>query len=74
LVALGSDGEEEIHDYSTKTSILTKDQKGVIDDTNASALEGHTFNITFQNINKKEYIVSGKLKHGRTETISFRPF
>jgi hypothetical protein len=74
LIAIGEQGEEDVNDYSTKTSILTKDQKDIIDDTNPSALEGHIFNIFFQNINKKEYIITGKLKNGRTELISFNTY
>lgn len=61
----------DVNDYTTKTSILTKGQEDFIDSTNISALEGHVFQIEFQNINKKTYFLSGKLINGRTELNSF---
>ena len=72
-VAVGNPEEYEIYAYSNKTSILTKDQKDFVDDTNSNILEERTFNIEFQDINKKEYFLTGKLKNGRTELLSFDP-
>jgi hypothetical protein len=62
------------NDYSTKSSVLTKNQKDIVDNPNSRHLDDHIFNIIFQNINKKEYIVTGRLKNGRTEVQSFYPF
>ena len=65
-------GEEEPYEYSTRTSILTKDQKDVIDDTNPSALEGNIFTIFFENINKKRIRYYWKTPKRKDRIIKLR--
>ena len=71
-IAYGPKGEEEPYEYSTRTSILTKDQKDVIDDTNPSALEGNIFTIFFENINKKRIRYYWKTPKRKDRIIKLR--